>query len=372
MTHGGRVYEFAREHGIDIKDILDFSANINPLGPPKSALQAIEANLPLITHYPDATHRDVKLAISERLHIDDDAVLCGNGATEVMELLFREVAPNRIIVFHPAFSEYRLIAERMGVELVGIPLVRSTTAYQDASLGTTETFSLPLQALQETAKPGDLVVLNNPHNPTSAFWHPLDWWSSIEPLCRAGVFVAVDESFIDFLPDVPEISVMGKATRNPNLFVIRSATKIFSIPGLRFGYGIGHPELVAKIDASRDGWSVNALAQAATAYAMRDDTFFEATWRWLSAEKKRVLESARPLSNLRMFKPSVNFVLTEFSDARTAWRTRLALERRGILSRSCDNFTGLDERHVRFAIRSKKDNIQLWSLIHQTLKDDGY
>ncbi|GMA64974.1 aminotransferase class I/II-fold pyridoxal phosphate-dependent enzyme [Alicyclobacillus fastidiosus] len=348
MAHGGKVYEYADTHGIDLASVLDFSANINPLGPPQRVLVAIERALPHVVHYPDARHFAVKEVVARAHGLRASSVLCGNGATEVMELVFRAVRPSRTFVLNPAFSEYADIARRVGSMPTALSLTRADGAW-----------SLPLEALDRQLQPGHLVVINTPHNPTSSVWPWPTLKACVERWCGRGVFVVIDESFIDFLPDGREISAIADAAVAERLFVVRSATKIYSIPGLRFGFGVGHEEFVREIERNRDGWSVNALAQAAACAAYEDAAFLEATHRWLEEEKVYLENTWGADMRLIWHAPGANFFLVDFRSTEVAQKVVQALVEQGIFCRRCDDFQGLGARYVRFAIRSHADNVRL-------------
>ncbi|MFB5189525.1 pyridoxal phosphate-dependent aminotransferase [Alicyclobacillus fastidiosus] len=360
MAHGGKVYEYADTYGIELAKVLDFSANINPLGPPKRVLQAIERALPYVVHYPDARQLSVKEAIARAHGLETTSVLCGNGATEVMELVFRAVRPSRTFVLHPAFSEYAAIADRVGSPLTALPLTH-----------TDDGWTLPLEALNEQLQPGHLVVINTPHNPTSSVWPWPTLQACVARWCRRGVFVVIDESFIDFLPDVRAISAIEDAAVTKRLFVVRSATKIYSIPGLRFGFGIGHREFVREIERNRDGWSVNALAQAAACAAYQDLAFLESTRRWLEEEKVYLEKTWGADRRLTWHAPSTNFFLVDFRSTDIAQNVVQSLVGAGIFCRSCADFQGLGARYVRFAIRSHADNVQLWRAVADAMDEVG-
>ncbi|EPZ43216.1 pyridoxal phosphate-dependent aminotransferase [Alicyclobacillus acidoterrestris] len=352
MAHGGRVYEYAAASGVDVANIVDFSANINPLGPPASVLKAIETAMPRIVHYPDARHQAVKEILAQAHQVDVSALFCGNGATEVIELVFREVRPRRTFVLDPAFSEYADIAKRMGSQIERVPLKRTQI-----------TWDLPLDVLDTQLEDGDLVVINTPHNPTSTVWpwdtfrtRALNW-------CERGVTVVIDESFIDFLPQSSSLSAIADACMHPGLFVIRSATKIYAIPGLRFGFGIGHRDFVRGIEGNRDGWSVNALAQAAACAAYCDEQFLQETHTWLASEHDYLRQTWGADERLVWHAPNVNFFIASFAMPHVREHVQDALRKRGILSRACDDFHGLDSTYVRFAIRSHQDNQLLWTSV---------
>ncbi|MCL6594344.1 MAG: aminotransferase class I/II-fold pyridoxal phosphate-dependent enzyme, partial [Alicyclobacillus sp.] len=206
-AHGGRVYEYAQASGKGWQEVMDFSANINPLGPPQTVLRAIVAALPQVQHYPDAHHAQVRAVLARRFQVPPESLVCGNGASELLELAFRQLQPRRVWVCEPAFAEYALAAQRLRV-----PVIRAALRWSG------QRAELPWDKLDSGLRPGDAVVLNNPHNPTGACWPLTSWWGVLEHLLAAGIGVVVDESFADFLPDESRFSLLEQPVFHPRLW----------------------------------------------------------------------------------------------------------------------------------------------------------
>lgn len=354
--HGGRVYEYAEKTGRNVADVLDFSANINPLGPPESVLAAIGRSMDGIRHYPDTRHADVLTSIQARYRVDKSGVFCGNGAAEVLDLTLRMVAPARVFVFEPAFSEYRAAARRVDAAVVETQFSRVNLPHR-------------LRALSENCGRGDVVILNNPHNPTGACWRRDEIIEALEALCDRAAVVVVDESFMDFRWDESTYSVLLDTTHIRNLVVVRSATKMYTIPGLRFGFGAAHPDLVMKIERNRDRWSVNHLAQVAAAAAYQDQGFVRTTWDWLYREQCYVQETWGTHEAIELSPPGVNYFLLHVHEDIPAMRILEKLEHEGIFLRRCDSFTGLTKQDIRVAIRTRSDNERLWTAFNDAISD---
>ncbi|MDQ0189099.1 aminotransferase class I/II-fold pyridoxal phosphate-dependent enzyme [Alicyclobacillus cycloheptanicus] len=345
--HGGRVYDYARALGVPLHDIMDFSANINPLGPPDSVMKAVLRALDEIRHYPDASARAVKTVLVRKYGVAPAQLLCGNGASEVLDLLFRAILPRRTFVLEPAFSEYRAAAHRSASVVKSVPLPLESGG------------SLPLAEIDRQVRAGDMVVINNPHNPTGKVWPRTQWHPWVVDWNRRGVFVLFDESFIDFLPEPLPYTALPEAARLDHLLVVRSATKMYAIPGLRFGFAVGAAPLFAKIERERDGWSVNHLAQAAAAAAYQDTDFERKTWAWLAAAHQQVGTFWRGRPEVAFFPPSVNYFLVKFQDMQCSGRIQTGLRRLGMFVRPCSDFAHLDGRYIRIAIRSPEENHRL-------------
>lgn len=350
--HGGTILAYAQQANLPLNDLVDCSANINPLGPPASVWQAIAQALPAIVHYPDASHRAVTEVIARRFGVDEASILCGNGAMEALELVMRQVRPTRVVILQPAFGEYEAIARRSGYEVVSVPLHYSGDGYQ-----------LPWSVLHQTLRSGDLLIINNPHNPTGRVWPKETVHDPVRALCQQGVTVLLDESFVEFVTTDEYVSAMGEVSRLRHLYVVRSATKIFAIPGLRFGFVVGHPEAIQRAAQDRDGWSVNTLAQAAAIAAYQDVAFLQQTRDWLRAEHKYIAATWGSDGRLFVEPMGVNFFLVRFSDGAAAVRVSAALQQEGIFLRDCSSFSGLDGRFRRIAIKTRAQNEKVWARV---------
>ncbi len=351
MVHGGRVYEYAERVGRPVDRIMDFSANINPLGPPVSVMRAIERGLGDIRHYPDSRHDGIKRVLQSRLGVNGDQILCTNGAEEALELLFRTIRPPRTVVLTPAFMEYATIASRYGSQVCAIPLSIDVDV------------RLPMDKLDGVLRAGDVLVLNNPHNPTGASWPRHQWRKYVEKWSAQGSYVICDESFIDFLPQPQAYSALPLVLAGEHVIIVRSATKMFAIPGLRFGFAIGAPLLFAEISSNRDPWSVNHLAQVAAMAAYQDVEFELATARWLEQEQDYIRSVWGQQEDFHLFPFSANFFLVRASSAALAQRVEKELRKEGVFVRNCEQFSGLGADYLRVAVRHHWENIRLWTMV---------
>ncbi|MHB1629591.1 MAG: threonine-phosphate decarboxylase [Bacilli bacterium] len=351
LEHGGRIDDYSAQTGKEAGDILDCSANIHPLGPPASVMEAIERSLSGIRHYPDPRHRQVKKALAQRFQVEPESVLCGNGATECMELLVRWLRPSRCVILDPAFGEYEAIARRCDRPILRLSLFDGSR------------FALPLSALDQALCPGDLLFLNHPHNPSGSSWPVAGWLPFAQAWAQAGVHVLIDESFADFLPQADAQSALRRAARSPNLYVVRSATKMFAIPGLRFGFAVGTPRVLGELEEQRDPWSVNHLAQRAAAAAYLDGSFAELTADWLSRAQARQKETWAAHPAWTVFPTSVNFFLVRFASREQSLQVQDGLRREAIFLRSCGNFAGLSDAYARIALRTEDENERVWSAV---------
>lgn len=353
-AHGGDVRSAAARWGVPPEQIIDFSASINPLGTPLSVLEAVQRALPWVRHYPELHARTVAGAIAAARGVPAASVLVGNGAAEVIDLVARLARGRRALIPSPSFGEYARAVWAAGGEVIHWPLANPD--------GGTDVAALDRAAEQAGAA---LIFLGNPNNPTGSLM-PADQvlWLG-ERAARRGALLVVDEAFIDFTDRPEESSVAVFAAGRPGLFAIGSLTKFYALPGIRVGYGMAPPDVVAEMEAQRDPWSVGALAQAAALAALADHDYARRTRDWLQAERPRFLQELATLPGLRPWPAAANFVLVDGrGTGLSAWELQEALGPRGLLLRDCRSF-GLHPGFFRLAIRTAAENDQLIAALRQ-------
>jgi threonine-phosphate decarboxylase len=342
LPHGGDVYHLARTLGVKVEDLLDFSANINPLGYPAGVPAAIQAALADLVHYPDRRGLDLRQVLAEYHGFSPAEVLLGNGSTELIYLVVRALRPGRALIVAPAFSEYQ-----EALEVARVPYEFHLTS---------EAGCFTLERLPE-APGAELVFLANPASPSGALLTPESLLPWLKAWDAAGVHVALDEAFIDF---VEEASVKNHLRRFPRLMILRSFTKFFAIPGLRLGYLLAAPKLIASLAAFQEPWSVNTLAQAAGRACLEDLDYMARTRALVAEARRHLFEGLQALPGLTPFPGAANYLLVKLTlPGWTASRLRERLLSRGLIIRDAGNFTGLDEHYLRLAVRRREDNDRL-------------
>jgi histidinol-phosphate/aromatic aminotransferase/cobyric acid decarboxylase-like protein len=198
------------------------------------------------------------------------------------------------------------------------------------------------------------LLLNNPHNPTGYLHNRAVLLPSLEQFA----LVIVDEAFMDFLPPDRQQSLIDDVQRYPNLVILRSLTKFYRLPGLRFGYAIGHPDILTRWQQRRDPWSVNVLASAAAIASVQDVAFQQQTWDWLSLTQPKLFEGLAALPGLHPYPSAVNFFLVRSHPSVTDLQKKL-LQQQQILIRDCLSFPELGDHYFRVAVKSDADNHRL-------------
>lgn len=322
---------------------MDFSASINPLGPPTSAIAAIQSNLPHLTAYPDPNYTELRAALGQFHRIEPEWILPGNGAAELLTWACRDLAElERVELPTPAFGDYRRALAAFGATVLERPLLEP----QSGRWGGLP----PSEPIQGAVG----LLLNNPHNPTGCLFSRHELLAYLKQY----ELVVVDEAFMDFLPPETEQSLMDWLPDWPNLVIVRSLTKFYSLPGLRLGYAIAHPNRLRRWQQWRDPWTVNSLAAAVGAAITTDDAFQQQTWNWLAPARDELFARLSQLPGLRPYPGAANFLLVQ-TDISSVELQRQLLTQHQVLIRDCLSFPELGERYFRVAIRTPEDNHRL-------------
>ncbi len=345
FIHGGNVYDEPTNGAW-----LDFSANINPLGLSRAVKQTLLNCLPRIVCYPDPAARRLKQAIADFYRVPPECIVLGNGATELFYLLFFVLRPKATIIPAPTFAEY----ERAALAANAAPIFLPLDETDNFAIGEQFAASVKRQCADAA------VVLGNPNNPTGTLVEP----DMRERLLRMsqdeGAWLIVDESFLDFLGHNGEaLSFMPYCQKCSRLIVVRSMTKFFALPGLRLGFAVVAPELAAKLNAAKDVWNVNLLAQAAGVAALADTDYIADTVKFVAVEKDFLAAELAKIAALKVFPPTVNFILAKLSGEYSAAAIVAQMRTRGILVRDCGNYRGLNGEFIRMAVRTRAENMRL-------------
>ena len=341
FAHGGNIYDAAPGGGA----WLDFSANINPMGLSQKVRQAIENGVENLVHYPDPEARALKQAIADHYGVPRENIVLGNGGAELFYVFFHAARPKRALLPVPSFSEYERAALSAGAEVVYLPL------HEDNSFVFDEREILPQM------RAGDCLILGNPNNPTGQLVKADALKRMVDEACRKRVRVLLDESFIDFRLDACDYTVHSFVGTYDNLIVVQSLTKFFAIPGLRLGFAVAAPKLVETLEAAKDPWNTNLLAQAAGVAALSDGEYQRRTLEWLEPEREFLFRSLSDFGGIKAYQPTVNFILLRLSPdwgSSSVFCERMKEKR--ILIRNCSNYPGLDDTYVRVAVKTRKEN----------------
>jgi adenosylcobyric acid synthase len=349
--HGGNLLKLALAAGKPVGEILDFSANINPLGPPEWFRSLISALTGDLVHYPDPDCTELIQAFAARYNVAENEILMGNGSMEHLYLLPQLLGKRRALIPVPAYVDY----ER-AVELAGLAVER-------IHLQEEEGFAPDLAAIAVALRGDEIVFLGRPNNPTG-HQIPAAALRDLASHHPQTVFIS-DEAFSDFAPESDTLIASG---RPANIVILKSLTKFYAMPGLRLGGVVADSELIRRLRDRTPPWSVNTLAQAVGAAALRDTAYAEETLRFVHDRREELFAALRTLPGLTLYPGTANFLLIR-SDRKNLDAPEIArrLLTDGVAVRDCSNFTGLDSRFFRIAVRTEKENDRLIGTLRKVL-----
>ena len=348
--HGGNLSQLSQRSGIAKDKLIDFSANINPLGPPEWLRPLISAHISDLVHYPDPDCSELVAALAKQNNVTSDQILVGNGATELLHLLPRVLGKSHVLVPVPSYADYENPALLNGLEVTLLPL-----RAQDQ-------FRLNLTELELMLKPDQLVLLGQPNNPTgyTLAAQPLRLIAQQHPQT---IFI-IDESFIDFTDGSQSLRI----DRPNNVIIIQSMTKTYAIPGLRLGYAIANVEIAAMVRRQLPNWTVNTIAQLVGTQALQDQEYLQRSRIFIDQQREQLHQALSDLPGLTVYPSEVNFLLLRLDHA-TLDSRQLAEKtlQQGIAIRVCDNFHNLDGSYFRVAVRTETEQQQLCRVLKEIL-----
>lgn len=356
FEHGGNIYEFMRSDNNG--KWLDFSANINPLGLSEKVYQAITAAMPNIIHYPDIAADELKNELEREYGLKKENIILGNGAVEILYILCNLKRPSRVLLAAPAFNEYERSARAVGAAVDYLYLTPENSFQMNSGL------------LEQYFSNQQIFFWGNPNNPTGTLLS----YDTLEEMAdftmRRNCLFVIDQSFIDFRNDYKQYTAHQLIKKYSNVIVLHSLTKFYAIPGLRLGFASASDALIAEMELGKDQWNVNSLAQAAGVAALQDKEYQISSRRELAENLRDFCQRLQEIENIKVYTPTVNFVLVELTGRLTAAELRHKMAADHILIRDCSNYVGLTNKYVRFAVKTAAENEQLLQALQKHLKDD--
>jgi len=348
VKHGGNLSEVSGKWQIPVEQIIDFSANLNYFLDKNSVHRLAEKSLEQIFRYPDILYTDLVQAIACYAQVTPQYIVVGNGAIAALYLYFQTIRPAKILIVAPAFMEYAQAAHS----------VNAAVAYFKIDF---ENNRLNIDALiAEMHKGYELVVMCNPNNPLSLFTGVAEITELVQAARNAGIRFLLDEAFIDFVAPFHSQSAIDLLADNPNLTILRSLTKCFTIPGLRLGYTLcAASDLNNRMDSVQYPWSINALAASVGCALLSNPEGILPSLKQLDDERSSFYQALTQIPGLAPLYPYANFILVKILSALTAPQLQEKLLAKKILIRDASDFTFLNNAYFRVAIRQKEENALL-------------
>lgn len=343
-VHGGDIQTYIDRHGFAP---LDLSANINPFGIPDAVRAAMHRAVDNCTQYPDPFCRAARQAIGAREGVNPDFLYCGNGAADVLDRLAAVLKPRKVLLTAPTFAEYERTLS--GAEI------------RVHNLRETDGFALTERILDEISPDLDAVYLCNPNNPTGRTAQPELLREIVRKCTENGVKLVVDECFNDFLTDAERHTRKDLLESNPGLIILRAYTKMYAVPGVRFGWCMtADAALIEKLYHAGQPWNVSVIAQACAEAAAKQNGWREQTARRIAEERAYLMDGLRSCG-VRVYPGEANFLLFHSSDEKLDEKLR----KQGIMIRNCSNYRGLGPGFYRTAVKTRDASEKLLHALRQ-------
>jgi threonine-phosphate decarboxylase len=332
---------------------------VNPLGPSEKALEAAKNSFKEIATYPDSNSNELRQAIADHFDgLSKNNVVVGNGSTELM-YLFAETFMKKgdtAVIPAPTFGEYESAVRKTGETPKFVKLDKN--------------FNVDADVFAREMAGAKIVFLCNPNNPTSILIPSETLKGIIEEALEQDSLVFLDEDFLEFVENEKALSLINKIKAYPNLFILRSFTKIFGLTGLRVGYGIASEEIINVLLCAKIPWNVNCLAQAAAVAALKDKEHLRVTRELIKNEKAFLSTELEKIKSFKVFPPDANFFFIDIrKSGLTATELKNKLLHQGILIRDCTSFMGLDPYYIRVAVKTREENERLIEALKRTVKN---
>lgn len=353
--HGSDLEKIEEYYHIPKEEIVCFSANVNPLGISASVKETLASNLDIISTYPDRNYTSLKKAISDYTGVASEHIVVGNGSTELISLLISQRAPKKALVLGPTYSEY----ERE------LSLVGGKMEFYDLKEELDFKLDIP-DFLTQITDDTELVIICNPNNPTSSALSQCEMEEIIAYCKERDVFVMIDETYVEFAPDMDAITSVPLAAKYDNFMVIRGVSKFYAAPGLRFGYGItSNDSFLQSLLKHQNPWSLNTIGAYAGELMLRDEEYIKQTKELIFTERDRMMDGLSGNPAFKVYPAYANFILVKLvKEGLTSFDVFEAAIRQKMMIRDCSSFKSLNGEYIRFCVMSPEDNTRLLACLN--------
>lgn len=319
---------------------LDFSVNTNPLGIPSAVIQNLSQLAQVAGHYPDPDCRILSTALADAYDIPASALLCGNGAEDLLYRLIGAVMPQNALIIEPTFEEYRRVLTLSGCQI------------QTYQLCPEKQFLLDEKILSVIDDSLDMLFLCNPNNPTGNLVSSYLLDEIIDKCQKNNILLAADECFLEFIPDWNHHTLKHRAAASHHLIVVDAFTKTYALAGFRLGFCIsGNAALLRSMKTQGPEFAVSVPAQLAGISALEDTSYMQRTAAFLAAERDWLFSQLHALP-IQIWPSQGNYLLFRTSCP----HIREALLKQGVTVRDCSRFYGLGPDYCRISIKHREEN----------------
>lgn len=355
INHGANLYDLSKKLGIEERELIDFSSNINPYGVSPLGLEKLRNNLDLASIYPDPDYTNLKKNIAKYSYCNSENIILGGGATEIIYATIQSIKPKKALLLSPCYSEYEKELRKIECEIIKFFYSKEKNFILNF-----EEFE---RKILETSV--DMVVICNPNNPTGQ----LIEIDRIEKLLKKfNIPFMIDETYIEFT-DFKKTSSFSLASKYKNLIAIRGTSKFFSTPGIRLGYGVANGDILEKIKNKMFLWNINIFASILGEEMFIDTEFIESSKKFFTYNFNLLFNELKNIKEFKVFESKSNFILCKILDSRfNATTLYNYLINFGIIIRKAESFEGLDDTYFRVCILKEDDNRLLIEKIKGFLK----
>lgn len=351
--HGSDIEVISQKYRIEQDSILPYAGNVNPLGMSPLAKETLIEYIDAVESYPERDYARLRTALGNYCDVDMENIILGNGTSELIRVALDTLKPKKTLIVGPTYSEYKTAAALAGSEV------------EMYMLDQLDDFELDIQKFTEHLYESlDLVIICNPNNPTGKAIRKDDMSVIADACAKLNIFVMVDETYVEFVQDVPLISSMALTKSFDNILVLRSTSKFFSTPGLRLGYAATkNKEFLAATDNKKIPWNINSLASIASVM-FSDEHYINLTSSLIQTERNLVYSALCSRKSIKVFKPDANFVLIKLlKEDQTATEVFEYCLKKGFMIRDCTDYEGLGEKYVRFCFLKPEQNDRMVNTI---------
>lgn len=351
-VHGGDIY--SEQNKTPGKKLIDYSANVNPLGLPTSVKDAIKEAIKNCVNYPDPLCRELTEKLANYLKVRKDYLFISNGAADVLFKLALAEKPKRAVLLAPTFADYEKALKTVDCKF---------TYYE---LKEENDFLVGQDILKTINSRVDIVVVCNPNNPTGKLIDKNLLLEVLEKCSRTGTKLLVDECFMEFVDDKKAYSLKTKLAKYHNLIILKAFTKTYAMPGLRLGYCLSSDaNLIKRLHENGQDWNVSVLAQAAGIAALDEDNYLLAG-KELIMQERQYLTAQLEAVGAKTFGSEANYI---FFKLENPINFSELMQKKGFLIRECANYNNLGASYYRIAVKTRYNNRALIKAIKEVRRN---
>lgn len=345
---GRPIEEVARELGLPAHDVIKLASNENPLGPSPAALAAMQKAIAALHLYPDGNAFYLKQKLARKLGVNPANLILGNGSNEIIEFVGHALmSPGADVVMSQyCFAVYPIVTRLFGANPIVVPA---------------RDYGHDLPAMIKAITPRTKVIfVANPNNPTGTLVSREEILRFVNEVPR-NVLLVMDEAYIEFLEEPADLISLVRDGGHPNLLLMRTFSKIFGLAGLRLGYGIAQPELIAALEKVRQPFNINSIAQAGALAALDDSEHVKKT-RANNAEGLRFFTDNLRKLGLEFIPSAANFILVRVGNGQGVFED---LQKQGVIVRPLGGYQ-LPE-WIRISIGTAQENTRCLAALKKVL-----